>query len=430
MNHAYYNELDANKAAWLRELVKAGAIAPGDVDERSIDDVKPDELIRYTQCHFFAGIGIWSYALRLSGWPDDQPVWTGSCPCQPFSAAGKKAGFADRRHLWPAWFKLIAERRPVVCFGEQVSSPDGLTWIDLVCTDMEGAAYTIGTADLCAAGVGAPHIRNRTFFVADTGGERIRASGSGSVNAAPGEMQRGEFERKRVRPDPGEYRAVGGVAESDNERYERDGRARDGRPGSADDGSAILMADTNEAGSQGRGERGNGTDERAAGPGGVAGGMGNANCAGLKTRDGESIGREPRPEEPAPASSTSRLAHTDGRQSSDGGIQRSGQHGQQPQDRSAGPVNGYWADAQWIWCRPEKPGDPPKLRPTQPAPFGMADELAVDLGRVCLPDGKEAFFPLIQKGKRRTQRLRGYGDGIVAEVAAEFVRSYIDVRKI
>jgi DNA (cytosine-5)-methyltransferase 1 len=64
----------------------------------------------FTQCHFFAGIGVWSYALRLAGWPDDRPVWTGSCPCQPFSAAGKGAGFADERHLWPAWHHLIRER--------------------------------------------------------------------------------------------------------------------------------------------------------------------------------------------------------------------------------------------------------------------------------------------------------------------------------
>jgi len=86
---AYYNEIDPFAAEWLRQLIKDGLIADGEVDERSIEDVTPNELAGFTQCHFFAGIGGWSYALRLAGWPDDQPVWTGSCPCQPFSTAGK-----------------------------------------------------------------------------------------------------------------------------------------------------------------------------------------------------------------------------------------------------------------------------------------------------------------------------------------------------
>jgi len=80
---AYYNEIDPQAAQWLRELIEQGHIAPGDVDERSIEDVEPAALSSYTQCHFFAGIGVWSYALRRAGWPDDRPVWTGSCPCFP-----------------------------------------------------------------------------------------------------------------------------------------------------------------------------------------------------------------------------------------------------------------------------------------------------------------------------------------------------------
>jgi DNA (cytosine-5)-methyltransferase 1 len=108
---AYYNEIDKQAAQWLRNLIDAGLIAKGDVDERSIEDVRPGDLRGYTQCHFFAGIGVWSYALRRAGWSDDRPVWTGSCPCQPFSAAGEGAGFADERHLWPAFFHLISEHK-------------------------------------------------------------------------------------------------------------------------------------------------------------------------------------------------------------------------------------------------------------------------------------------------------------------------------
>ena len=168
----YYNEHEPFMAEWLRELMKAGLIAAGEVDERSIEDIVPGELVRFTQCHFFAGAGVWSYALRQTGWPDDRPVWTGSCPCQPFSASGKGEGFTDERHLWPAWFHLISQSKPVVVFGEQVASDLGLTWFDLVSTDLESAGYTVGTTDFCAAGVGAPHIRQRLYFVADSGGRR------------------------------------------------------------------------------------------------------------------------------------------------------------------------------------------------------------------------------------------------------------------
>uniref|UniRef100_A0A3B0M1B6 DNA (cytosine-5-)-methyltransferase n=1 Tax=Arsenophonus endosymbiont of Trialeurodes vaporariorum TaxID=235567 RepID=A0A3B0M1B6_9GAMM len=165
---AYYNSIDTYAAQWLRNLIAAGHIADGDVDERSIEDVKPDDLEPYTKCNFFAGIGICSYALRQAEWPDNKPVWTGSCPCQPFSTAGKGRGFADERHLWPAFFHLIQHCKPDVIFGEQVASKDGLACLDLVQTDLEAAKYTTEALDLCAAGFGAPHIRQRLYRVADT----------------------------------------------------------------------------------------------------------------------------------------------------------------------------------------------------------------------------------------------------------------------
>lgn len=173
MGRAYYNENDPFCAAWLRNLAAAGEIAPGDVDDRSIRDVQPDDLAGYTQCHFFAGIGGWSLALRIAGWPDDRPVWTGSCPCQPFSIAGRVEGVADERHLWPAWFRLIRERRPPVCFGEQVASAAGYEWLAGVQLEMETAAYSFGAADLCAASVKAKHPRQRLYFVAHARGPRL-----------------------------------------------------------------------------------------------------------------------------------------------------------------------------------------------------------------------------------------------------------------
>lgn len=164
---AYYNEIEPFAAQWLRNLIARDLIAPGDVDERSIVDVQPEDLRGYAQCHFFAGIGGWSYALRLAGWPDDAVVWTGSCPCQPLSSAGQRKGHADERHLWPAFHGLIAECAPSVVFGEQVASKDGREWLAGIRADLEALGYACGAADLCAAGVGAPHIRQRLFWVAD-----------------------------------------------------------------------------------------------------------------------------------------------------------------------------------------------------------------------------------------------------------------------
>lgn len=163
---AYYNDNNAYVAQWLRNLIAAGHIAPGDVDERSIVDVRAGDLAGYSQCHFFAGIGGWSYALRLAGWPDDRPVWTGSCPCQPFSGLGQRRGTSDRRHLWPVWLNLIRAGSPAIIFGEQVAGGDGLEWLARVRTDLEIAAYAFGAANLPAGGDGAPQKRERLWFVA------------------------------------------------------------------------------------------------------------------------------------------------------------------------------------------------------------------------------------------------------------------------
>ena len=105
----YYNDSDPYVVQWLRNLIAAGHLPAGEVDERSIVEVQPDDVAAFTHCHFFAGIGGWALAMRLAGWPGERPLWTGSCPCQPFSAAGKQQGTADARHLWPEFFRLIAQ---------------------------------------------------------------------------------------------------------------------------------------------------------------------------------------------------------------------------------------------------------------------------------------------------------------------------------
>lgn len=163
----YYNEFHPPAAAILRGLIADKLIPEGHVDDRSIEDVKPEDLEGYTQCHFFAGIGGWSYALQLAGWPADRPVWTGSCPCQPFSTAGRQKGKADERHLWPFWHGLIRECRPPVVFGEQVASAVAHGWLDDVYQGLEAEGYAIGAAVLPACSVGAPHRRDRLWFVAN-----------------------------------------------------------------------------------------------------------------------------------------------------------------------------------------------------------------------------------------------------------------------
>jgi len=206
MSRAYYNENDEFAAAWLRNLIKAGLIADGEVDTRSIVDVRPSDLAGFTQCHFFAGIGGWSYALRKTGWNDSRPAWTGSCPCQPFSLAGAQRGFADERHLWPVWRELIRECSPAVVFGEQVAS--ATAWLGLVRGDLEALGYAVGALPIQAASAGADHLRDRYWFVAhadDTGsqGRRVLSERASEWAAGADGMAYADCERGQVDQNAG-----------------------------------------------------------------------------------------------------------------------------------------------------------------------------------------------------------------------------------
>jgi len=234
---AYYNEIDPYAAQWLRNLIKEGLIADGDVDTRSIADVHPVDLLGYDQCHFFAGIGGWSYALRLAGWPDDRPVWTGSCPCQPFSLAGKQGGFDDDRHLWPQFKRLIAERSPATVFGEQVAS--ATKWLGLVRSDLEAMGYAVGAMPIQAASAGAYHLRDRYWFVADDGGRRRLGPGEGqgeqsrraeAVGAGDIIMADASGITERKPTDQDDTFAIGGQARAESCKHSwvigADGKAR------------------------------------------------------------------------------------------------------------------------------------------------------------------------------------------------------------
>lgn len=174
----YYNENDPFTATWLEELIAAGAISSGWVDQRSIADVQPEDLERFDRCHFFAGIGGWDLALRIAGWPAQQPVWTGSPPCQPYSVAGERKGDTDPRNLWPEFRRLIEARRPPVVFGEQ--SANASRWLAGVRGDLGALDYAMGAIPLEATLVGADHRRERYYFVADT--DRVYADRSGPAS--------------------------------------------------------------------------------------------------------------------------------------------------------------------------------------------------------------------------------------------------------
>lgn len=257
MKHTYYNDVDAKACAWLAQLANDGHISNGVVHCGSIKDIQPEQLRGYLRAHFFAGIGGWDYALKLAGFPDDRAVWTGSCPCQPFSSAGKRQGQADERHLWPDWFRLIRECRPDTIFGEQVESAIGHGWLDGVFADLEAEGYTCGAVVLGAHSVGAPHIRQRLWWVAHT------TSGNASTRREQGGGQ------QRLQQARG---GVDRLAKSANERHERSGQARRGRAGLENDGDACGLGLTRRDGSQGKREAGAtcGSVERACVVGGVS----------------------------------------------------------------------------------------------------------------------------------------------------------------
>lgn len=390
---AYYNEYDKYAAEWLCNLIAAGYIAPGVVDTRSIEDVHPADLKNFTQCHFFAGIGGWSIALRAAGWSDDRPIWTGSCPCQPFSAAGEGAGFADERHLWPAFHHLIRQRRPAGVLGEQVASKGADPWVDLVQADMEALGYAFGSVPFPSASVGAPHIRDRNYWVAHANGG---AGGEGRAHVR-GRPARGDAHQ---RTRPGGSIVLGGLADAARTGSQRQLGHQDQSEGRAEDGGAGRVADRHG-------------DGRAS--------------AAIDGLHDAAYHVEPR---------IGALRLDDARRHHDAGEVSPTGAGQSQAHRSAdipggsgisfgarpGPTNGFWRDADWIFCRDAK------WRPVEAGTFPLADGLPA--GMVQLRPGLRSMAELagldgasLRLAKSyRVGALRGYGNAINPEQAAEFIR--------
>jgi len=109
-------------------------------------------------------------------------VITGGFPCQPFSIAGKQRGTDDNRHLWPQMFRIIRELAPRWVVGENVRGlvniQDGMVF-ETVCTDLEGEGYEVRAFNIPAAGVGAPHRRERIWIVANAKSQGTRKNDRG-----------------------------------------------------------------------------------------------------------------------------------------------------------------------------------------------------------------------------------------------------------
>jgi len=399
---AYYNELDPQKAAWLRELIRRDVIADGEVDERSIEQVEAKDLKGFAQCHFFAGIGVWSYALRLAGWPDERPVWTGSCPCPSFSAAGQGRGFTDARHLWPAWARLIGKCKPATSFGEQVDDAIGHGWLDLVQTDLERENYAVGKAVLGACSVGAPHIRQRLYFVADAEAAQVFAR-SGEISARAGTHHTNGF-------------GIGG-------RYGRMGKPDRTRSQPGSDAAAPNRHGDTDLAASGAGELAEPTSHgrqyespfpgsdasrtgarRARGESGIDGTPGELADAngGRFAMHGAEDARERQPEQRVEGDVGEPIgARLEGHRGDGASGNKPGWFGAQSDGpvTEAGYVNGFWRNADWVlrkrWNR-----DDWEWCPTEPGTFPLASGVA-----------------------NRVLKLRGYGDAICAPLAAEFIKA-------
>ena len=433
---AFFNDNDKYAAAWTRNLIAAGEIAAGVVDERSIRDLKPADVASYRQFHAFSGIGVWSRALRDAGWPDDVNVWSGSCPCTPFSSAGRKRGFSDEQHLWPEWFRLIAACRPAFVFGEQVSSKDGLAWLDVVRADLENADYSLRVLDTPAACAGAPHARHRLYFVAyarergrsflssswlhDRGQRGDNAPRCGQAHdRVPSAVSDAAGARPRVPQDVGADRGDA------REGTEACGRRTSGnleleRGRTPDEARAVPDAErvVRDAGRLGgphgwppvesdrHGEAdGTGFDvDRAVGVGDPCVPRSGRDPGALPRTQGASEGERIEARDLADEPVAPGAAHN-------------GEQGFRPGDRIrigddlgwGGAVRGYWAeDVEWIYCRPEPGHQDGRWRPAESGTQPLVDGLAPGMGRT------------------RAKRLRGFGNAVVLPLATAFVESVID----
>lgn len=386
---AYYNEFDPKAAAWIKQLIKNGMIADGEVDERGITEVTADEIRGFTQHHFFAGIGGWSYSLRLAGWADDRPVCTASLPCQPFSVAGAQKGVDDERHLLPHFIELVKQCNFSTIFGEQVPGAIKHGWLDDLCTEMEREKYRVGQIVLTAAGEGAPHIRQRLYWVADS----INKGSQGRLSGWK------DTEWEAINRHVGCSGTVGRVSNTENgygggESQLATSNGRESRDQSGGDGSCSGLVYTNGS----RPQQGRESTEAT----------GHWNTV-------ESTSSISRMVDTIDSSNRREIGGINGEKNSS----TIGNRENINQSRESIGASAYddWSDPDWLYCRDEK------YRPIKPGIEPLANGLPRGVGYSSDPSEP---IDANNTQEARVMRLKGYGNAIVPQVAASFIKAFME----
>ncbi len=315
-------------------------------------------------------------------------IWmaTPNATSSPGSAAGRSlSGSPDGPTIGPSGPAPVRASLSARQAKEQglLTSGPATQWLDLVSSDLEALGYAFGAAALPACSVGAPHIRQRTWFVADAEqrgcqGRDVRSRTSQATIAAAHRV-----EAVRLADD------IGAGLEGRDARplgRERPPAERGGEAG------AVVNPESEQMG----------LSRRARQPGSTAGGLGNTRRAGTG-RDGGSA--------PSPKAQGRGGGISDGHGGCDGAVapsaairladanqpvpgeereQRGGQFGGAGEDQGTGP----WSDLEWLPCRDGK------ARPTQPG-----------------------LLPLAHGVSGRVGKLRAYGNAIVPQVGAAFIRA-------
>lgn len=152
--------------------------------------VERDDFCRDILQHHFPESQSYEDIKQFNGfpWAGRIDVLSGGFPCQPFSVVGERKGTADDRHLWPEMLRVIREIRPTWVVAENVrglaSWNEGMV-LDEVCSSLENEQYEVFPTLIPAAGVGAPHKRDRIWIIAYAHGNRAGRTPGQDVGAFP-----------------------------------------------------------------------------------------------------------------------------------------------------------------------------------------------------------------------------------------------------